>query len=85
MFTNKTEGFIEKSETEDRQKLETPKCGNKDSYSSICETFLKNSTESTSLENLYDDRCLMKLKGGGRKEKEELKVKRITSKREDIN
>ena len=49
VFANKTEVFIQESETEDRKKSETHKCGNKDSYSSICETFFKNSTESNKL------------------------------------
>merc|ERR1712215_73371 len=85
MFMKKTDGLIEASETEDNQKSETSKYVNKDSYASICEKFLKHSTESASLENLYDDRYLMKLKGGGRKEKEELKIKKFISETKEIN
>ena len=55
------------------------------SLESICELFFEKSLESTSFPDLCDGRNLMKLKGGSRKEKEALNVKKFTSETEEIN
>ena len=79
LFTNTIGGHPEESENTQIHKFTKSKNLNKDSYASLCESFFQNSSESANLENLYDDRYLMKLKGGGKKEKEELKVKKFIS------
>ena len=62
--------FLE-SETEDSYESQKFKYGNKDRYASICQSFLEKSPNSANVENLYDDRQILKLKGGGRKERAE--------------
>ena len=85
MFKKTNNCNLEESETEDSYESQKSKCGNKDTYASICQTFLEKSPNSANLDNLCDDRYILKVKGGGRKETEEFKVKKFISKTGEIN